>query len=164
MMPITSNGRICASIAVLVGIIVLVLPLSIIQFSCVDERRKTQSRVRDAESARQIRAMIEASHMNKDGTPLLSPMAASTKRTPRAARFVDEQPGSTVGETMLLPALIGLAHQLNISGPTPAPIHKLSLALRRHHSTRLESQGRECVGANNEPQEAAFASTQRDTE
>ena len=62
VIPITYMGQVAASVTVLVGIITLVLPLSIIQSSFVDERRKHKVEMDEEKNLSQVRKMIEAAH------------------------------------------------------------------------------------------------------
>jgi hypothetical protein len=130
-MPINTLGKICASVAVLVGIIAIVLPLSIIQSSFVNERKKTKSRLYDIKQAERIRSMVEANHLDGENSPLLSPKAHANallkgapslhgrngdnpEGDPKEERSVVVSPSIfDADDTMLLPTLISLVEQLS---------------------------------------------------
>ena len=62
VVPITYMGQVAAAITVLIGIITLVLPLSIIQSSFVDERRKAKVETEELNNLTEVRRMIEKAH------------------------------------------------------------------------------------------------------
>jgi len=66
ILPITYIGQMIGAVTVLVGIVTLVLPLSIIQSSFVDERRKMKAEATEEKNYLAIRSFIEASPMPQD--------------------------------------------------------------------------------------------------
>jgi len=61
-MPITYGGQIAGSVTVLVGLIALVLPLSIIQSSFVDESRNAKADREEMKELQTMREMVEDAH------------------------------------------------------------------------------------------------------
>jgi len=92
--PITYTGQLMGAITVLVGIITLVLPLSIIQSSFVDERRKMKAEATEEKNYLAIRQFIEKSAM----PDTYNPAADHSKTSKRSFVALQEQVANDLGK------------------------------------------------------------------
>lgn len=113
IVPITYWGQVSGMFTVLVGIIMLVLPLSIIQSSFVDERRRMKVEEQCEKDYQLIRQIVELDHeIDEDGVvdeaELLESAAVDEEAVKIAKALLKNE--SDLDDQMLLPTLVCLLH------------------------------------------------------
>lgn len=100
--PITYVGQVFGTVIVLIGIITLVLPLSIIQSSFVDARRRVKMEDNCERDYRMIRQMVEGEHAS----------VKISEETRRLQEEMEANEDSRIDDLMLLPTLVCLCNQM----------------------------------------------------
>jgi len=143
VVPLTYNGQFCGIITVLIGILTLVLPLSIIQSSFIDERRRMKVEEGCEKAHQVIREIVQLdSGINALAAEDLEKMTPQSRKLKLKMEKVDQ----AADDQNLLPTMMVLAEELRKTA-TSLPITRDDAAQcvallykMRSHPVRMRAQ------------------------